>query len=67
MCCFSNEAHIYTAQGSTRTSSDQGFCPSSSCNWLLHPAPTSSKDGLDPLQLALGGVFSYHQLTQKHS
>ena len=23
------------------------------CNWFLHPAPTSANDGLDPLQLAL--------------
>ena len=27
------------------------------CIWLLHPAPTSAQEGLDPLQLALGGVF----------
>ena len=27
------------------------------CNWLLHPAPTSTQDGHDPLQLALVVFF----------
>ena len=24
-------------------------CPCATCNWLLHPAPTSAHNGLDPL------------------
>ena len=31
--------------------------PCATCNWLLHPAPTSAQDGLDPLQLALVVFF----------
>ena len=38
--------------GSTRASSN---C--ASCNWLLHPAPTSARDGLGPLQIALVEFF----------
>ena len=39
-------------------------CPCATYNWLLHPAPTSVQDGLDPQQPAL--VFSCHQIAQRH-
>ena len=45
------------AQGSTRPRSGEGLCPRASCNSLLHPAPTSAQDGLDPQQLALVVLF----------
>ena len=32
-------------------------CPCATCIGLLHPAPTSAQDGLDPLQLALVVFF----------
>ena len=41
----------------TRAQSLTGPCPCATYIWLLHPAPTSAQDGLDPLQLALV-VFS---------
>ena len=34
--------------GNTRASSGWGLCPCAGCNWLLHPAPTSAQDGLEP-------------------
>ena len=43
--------------GSTRARSGWGLCPCASCNWLLHPAPTSAQDGLDPQQHALVVFF----------
>ena len=47
----------------------QGYSPYQNLPlWYLHlvaaTAPTSAHDGLDPLQLALSGVFSHHQLVQ---
>ena len=42
--------------GSTRARFCWGMCTCASCNWLLHPAPTS-QDGLDLLQLALVVVY----------
>ena len=41
----------------TRAQSLTRPCPCATCNWLLHPAPTSAQDGFDPLQLALVVVF----------
>ena len=41
----------------TRAQSLTRPCPCATCNWLLHPAPTSAQDGLDPLQLALVVFF----------
>ena len=41
------------------------LCPCATCIYLLLHAPTSTQDGLDPLQLALV-VFSNHQLAQTH-
>ena len=37
----------------TRIESLIRTCLCATCNWLLHPAPSSSQDSLDPLQLAL--------------
>ena len=37
----------------TRAQTDNRACPCATCIWLLYPAPTSSQDGLDPLQLVL--------------
>ena len=51
------------AQCSKQLQLAQGYNPST-CNWLLHPAPTSAQDGLDHLELALV-VFSCHQLAQR--
>ena len=48
----------------TRAQSLTRPCPCATCNWLLHPAPTSAQDGHDPPQLALV-VFSCHQLLQR--
>ena len=36
----------------TRAHSLTRPCPSATYNWLMHPAPISAQDGLDPLQLA---------------
>ena len=41
----------------TRAQSLTRPCPCATCNWLLHPAPTSVQDGLDPLQLVLVVFF----------
>ena len=37
----------------TRAQTLSRTCPCATCIWLLHPAPTSAQDGLDPLQLVL--------------
>ena len=41
--------------------------PCASCNWLLHPTPTSAQDGLAPLQLALVVVFILPSISAKTS
>ena len=41
----------------TRAQSLTRPCPCATCNWLLHPAPTSAQGGHDPPQLALVVFF----------
>ena len=41
----------------TRAQTLTRACPCATCIWLLHPAPTSSQDGLDPQQLVLVVFF----------
>ena len=41
----------------TRAQSLNAPCPCATYIWLLHPAPTSAQDGLDPLQLVLVVFF----------
>ena len=43
------------ARDGTQTLTRPHSC--ATCIWLLHPAPTSAQDGLDPLQLALVVFF----------
>ena len=53
-----HEGTLYLCStGSTRVRSGEGLCPCASCNGLLHPAPTSAQDDLNPQQLALVVVF----------
>ena len=49
----------------TRAQSLTRPCPSATCNWFLHPAPTSAQDGLDPMQLALVVFFLLAQLAKR--
>ena len=51
----------------TRAQTITGPCPCATCIWLLHPAPTSDQDGLDPLQLALVVVFILPSISTKTS
>ena len=51
--CSSYDSAKQPNAGNTRARADYGLCPCATCNWLLHAAPTSAQDGLDPLQLAL--------------
>ena len=37
-------------------------CPCATTNWLLHPSPSSSHDGHDPLQLALVVLLGRHYI-----
>ena len=48
----------------TRAQSLTRPCPCATCNWLLHPSPTSAQDGLDPLQLVLV-VFILPSISQR--
>ena len=54
----SNQLQLAKAQFLT------GPCPCATGIWLLHRAPTSAQDGLDPVQLVLA-VFSCCQLAQR--
>ena len=44
----------------TRAQTLTKHCPCATCNWLLHPAPTSAQDGLDLCNLRWWWCLSCH-------